>query len=258
MVFILPYSRQEFRRGVADVKHPRMVRRGYDIIWLMIIELFHEHHHFWTPERKRSLYLGLLLVVLALVIQINAGEHSARYAMSAPAAGDLFLDNLPIWHIGFVIVIIAILFWVFSCLLLVVHPSRLLFAIKAIALFIIFRAFFMNLTHLGLYPGAAMPGDQNVGWGFYRHLTFEGNFFFSGHTGFPFLLALIFWDNNFWRRFFVLATFFFAAAVLLAHVHYSIDVFAAPFIVYGIFAITAKYFPKDHALLLKAIERVVK
>jgi hypothetical protein len=226
MVFILPYSRQEFRRGVADVKHPRMVRRGYDIIWLMIIELFHEHHHFWTPERKRSLYL--------------------------------FLDNLPIWHIGFVIVIIAILFWVFSCLLLVVHPSRLLFAIKAIALFIIFRAFFMNLTHLGLYPGAAMPGDQNVGWGFYRHLTFEGNFFFSGHTGFPFLLALIFWDNNFWRRFFVLATFFFAAAVLLAHVHYSIDVFAAPFIVYGIFAITAKYFPKDHALLLKAIERVVK
>jgi len=220
---------------------------------LVMKDLFSEHRGFWTPERKRSLYLGLLLVVLALVIQINAGRHSARYAMIAPATGDLFLDNLPIWHIGFVIVIIAILFWIFSCLLLVRHPSRLLFAIKAIALFIIFRAFFMNLTHLGLYPGAAMPGAGNMGWGFYRHLTFEGNFFFSGHTGFPFLMALIFWDSNFWRRFFILATFFFGAAVLLAHVHYSIDVFSAPFIVYGIFVITSRYFPKDRALLPKSM-----
>jgi membrane-associated phospholipid phosphatase len=36
---------------------------------------------------------------------------------------------------------------------------------------------------------------------------------------------------------------FFGASVLLAHVHYSIDVFAAPFIVYGVFVIAAKVFP---------------
>jgi hypothetical protein len=36
--------------------------------------------------------------------------------------------------------------------------------------------------------------------------------------------------------------------VLLAHVHYSIDVFAAPFIVYGMYVITAKLFPRDYAL----------
>ena len=37
--------------------------------------------------------------------------------------------------------------------------------------------------------------------------------------------------------------------LLLAHVHYSIDVFAASLIVYGIFTITKKLFPADYALV---------
>ena len=78
--------------------------------------------------------------------------------------------------------------------------------------------------------------------------TFQGNFFYSGHTAFPFLLALIFWDNKYLRYLFLFLTVFFGASVLLAHVHYSIDVFAAPFIVYGMFIITTRLFPHDYAL----------
>ena len=62
-------------------------------------------------------------------------------------------------------------------------------------------------------------------------------------------MALIFWDDDFWRPFFLAAAVVFGASVLLAHVHYSIDVFAAPFIVYGIFAIAQRTFKKDYALM---------
>jgi len=148
----------------------------------------------------------------------------------APPESDLFLDNLPVVNLGFLIVGVTILFWICSCFFLITRPHYLLFGIKAIALFVIFRAFFMNLTREGIYPGGVVPSAANTGFGFYHLLTFQGNLFFSGHTAFPYLLALIFWDEKFWRRFFIVATIVFGAAVLLAHVHYSIDVFAAPFI----------------------------
>lgn len=62
-------------------------------------------------------------------------------------------------------------------------------------------------------------------------------------------MALIFWDN--FRARFVLITlsFVFAVAVLLAHIHYSIDVLAAPFMAYGIFGIAKRLFPRDYKLI---------
>jgi hypothetical protein len=213
------------------------------------MNVLRDHARFWDSERRQSIYWGVLLFCCAIIVQVVAGHYSSAQSASAPAVGDLLLDHLPVLPLAFIIVIGAIIFWTFSALLLISAPNRLLFGIKAIALFIICRAFFMNLTHLGLYPGAASPGIHNFGWKFYNEITFQGNLFFSGHTGFPFLMALIFWDSDCWRRLFIGASIFFGAAVLLAHVHYSIDVFAAPFMAYGVFAITAKYFPEDHALL---------
>jgi hypothetical protein len=212
------------------------------------MDIFRNHRHFWTKERKRSLATGIFILCLAVIVQVAAGHYSSRQAALAPAVGDILLDHLPVLPLDFIIVIVAIIFWIFSSLLLVFKPDHLLFGIKAIAFFIICRAFFMDLTHLGLYPNAASPGIHNLGWGFYHEVTFQGNLFFSAHAGFPFLMALIFWGNNGWRRFFIMASIFFGAAVLLAHVHYSIDVFAAPFMTYGIFVIATKCFPEDYAL----------
>ncbi len=193
--------------------------------------------------------MGLLLIALSLVVQVSAGRYSTRTATSANFAGDLFLDNLPVVNLDFVIVQGALLFWILSWLLLGLKPHYLLFGIKVAALFIIFRAFFINLTHLGIYPKQIFFDPPDIGYGLYKLVTFQGNFFFSAHTGFPFLMALIFWREKLWRKIFLLATVFFAASVLLAHVHYSIDVFAAPFITYGIFKISTKLFSADYAIL---------
>lgn len=211
--------------------------------------VFKEHKGFWTPTRKRSMWLGVLLLTLAVILQIILGRFSSRVAVAAPGVRDIFLDHLPLINLDSVIVGGAIILWGFAWILLIVHPRYLIFSAKAIALYIISRAFFMSLTHVGPYPNEYAPGPHNDGYGLYHLLTFQGNFFYSGHTAFPFLLALIFWDNRYLRYLFLILTVLFGASVLLAHVHYSIDVFAAPFIVYGMFVITTKLFPGDYALV---------
>lgn len=214
--------------------------------------IFKEHHNFWTSERCHSLYLGILLLALAFVVQISAGNYSARSAARAPFVGDLFLDNLPVVNFGRAIIEGMIFFWAFILFLLCLRPRYLLFGIKAIALFAIFRAFFISLTHIGIYPEQITLGGGGPVAGLYGLFTFQGNFFFSGHTGLPFLFALIFWRERLARRAFLVVSLFFGASVLLAHVHYSIDVFAAPFITYGIYRIAARLFPKDYELTLSS------
>jgi len=215
---------------------------------MFLTKIFPKNKGFWTEERKRSFYLALLLLALALVIQVEAGSYSARRAVTASFASDLFLDNLPVWNLSFVIVQGAIIAAVLSIILFMSKPKYLIFGTKAVALFVIVRSFFLNLTHIGIYPHNDF-GAHGIGSGLYKSITFNGNFFFSGHTGLVFLLALIFWREKLWRRLYLALCIFFAVTVLLAHVHYSIDVFAAPFITYGVFKIAERFFPKDYAIM---------
>lgn len=210
---------------------------------------FCNYKGFWPPARKNSMYVGIALLMLAVLLQITVGHYSSVWSAAASPAHDIFLDHSPVVDLDGIIVAGAITLWVAAWLLLIYEPKYLIFGTKAIALFIISRVFFMSLTHLGAYPVHASPGPENMGFNLYHQLTFQGNFFYSGHTAFPFLLALIFWDRRILRYLFLALTVFFGATMLLAHMHYSIDVFSAPFIVYGMYVITSKLFPDDYALL---------
>jgi len=210
---------------------------------------FSEHKGFWTRENKRSFALSILFLILALIIQFLAGRHSATVAARSNFAGDLFLDNLPVVNLDILIVQGAILMWAGGALLLALRPRYLLFGLKAIALFIIVRSISINLTHIGIYPHQAVLDTDDLGYSLYSLFAFQGNYFFSGHTGLPFLMALIFWPNKFWRSLFFIISAVFGVTMLLAHVHYSIDVFAAPFITYGIFKISEYLFARDYALI---------
>jgi hypothetical protein len=211
--------------------------------------IFADHRNFWTAERKRSFWLGLLFLILALLIQSGAGRYSARSALNASFAGDLILDNLPTVNLDFLIIQGAIILWAVSSILLGLRPRYALFGMKAVALFIVVRSISINLTHIGIYPHQAVFDSTAYGYSLYSLFSFQGNFFFSGHTGLPYLMALVFWQNDFWRRFFITVSVVFASSVLLAHSHYSIDVFAAPFITYGIYRIAQQIFPRDFSYL---------
>ncbi len=213
------------------------------------MNIFKEHIGFWNKERKESLLTGILFSILALVIQNFAGRYSAKSATNI--VGDIFLDNLPTIDFTRVIVDGAFFIAILATILLVLKPKHTLFALKVIPLLIITRSFFVTLTHLGIYPNQIVLGD-GVFDRIYVFLNMQDGFFFSNHTGLPFLLALIFWYEKPWRYFFFAVSATFGAVVLLAHVHYSIDVFAAPFITYGIFKFAElELFKKDYAIMVE-------
>ncbi|MBI4085889.1 MAG: hypothetical protein HY433_01435 [Candidatus Liptonbacteria bacterium] len=208
--------------------------------------LFREHKGFWNKRNKASLYTGILFLAVSLVMNFFAGRYSAKSATNF--VGDLFLDNMPTINFDYIIVEGAFLAIIASIVLLILKPRYLLFSLKAVAIFNITRSFFVSLTHIGIYPQQIILGDSPIER-LYMFLNLQDGFFFSAHTGMPLLMALIVWHDKFWRYFFIAASALFAVAVLFAHVHYSIDVFAAPFMTYGVFKIARALFRKDYALV---------
>jgi len=118
---------------------------------------------------------------------------------------------------------------------------------KSAALFVTVRAVFISLTHLAVPPPRVAP-DQNDLTELLAFLSSDGDLFFSGHTGLPLLMALIFWDRRSVRMGFVAATALEGISVLLAHIHYSIDVLGALFITPTILRLAERWFPRDRAL----------
>ncbi|KAB2845817.1 MAG: hypothetical protein F9K45_03180 [Melioribacteraceae bacterium] len=64
--------------------------------------------------------------------------------------------------------------------------------------------------------------------------------FFSGHTSTLFLLFLII-ENKKLKLMFLILTISVAICVLIQHVHYTVDVIAAPFFTYGSFILAQKF-----------------
>jgi hypothetical protein len=205
------------------------------------------HREFWTQAHRRSLYVGLILLALACAVQIGASHYSARSATNF--VGDIFLDNIPAVDVDFIIVDGAFVFLIIAIALAIIKPKYLLFGLKATALFIIVRGFFITLTHIGIYPHQLHVAHDLPGQAIYNLTNDQANFFFSGHTGMPLLFAFIMWPEKPWRYLFMATSCVMAVSVLLARVHYSIDVFAAPFMTYCIFQIAIKLFPEDFALI---------
>lgn len=205
----------------------------------------------FKSEWLRSFLGALLLLGLSFVSQHFATVYALSYSTrpTSTYVGDLLLDNLPILNLNFIIIEVALFAIVFGTLFVVFfRPRYIIFSIKALAIFIAVRALFMSLTHVGIYPGYIMPGDGFFG-DIYSYFNMQTGFFFSGHTGIPILMALIFWKRPLERTVGLILAFVFAVSVLIAHIHYSIDVLAAPFMAYGIFKIAHYLFFRDFKLI---------
>lgn len=208
---------------------------------LFFLKVIHRWKELLKEKKFRmSLIAGMGVLLLAYFVNFKA----ALYTNSIPvlSVGDLILDNTPTVNLSFMYTF-GIFFTVFMVIIypLIFKPELVPFAAKTVGMFIITRAFFISLTHLGAPIDYFMLPQLEDQPGVFK-LFYMNDLFFSGHTGFPFLAALLFWENKTIRVFFVLMSIAQAITVLLMHVHYSIDVFSAYFITYTIYVVSDKIF----------------
>jgi len=202
-------------------------------------EIIQKHKFHWKQKNfLLKVFFGVILLLISLYVNVIANSYSTLHA--SKAVTDIILDNLPVidvdglysWGIAIFIIVLG--------MVLVSEPKWLPFVLKSLAMFIFVRALFMSLTHL-----APPAGNILIGSDLTNRLSSGSDLFFSGHSGLPFLVSLIFWDKKLIRYLFIVLAFLGGTIVLLGHIHYSIDVFSALFIAFGIYHISRNIFRKD-------------
>jgi hypothetical protein len=113
---------------------------------------------------------------------------------------------------------------------LIKAPERILLALQCYGLMVILRVIAMYLMPLEA-PSTLLPLNDPFVQLFGEGTILEKDLFFSGHTATLFLLFLLIEKRNL-KIIFLIFTILVGVFVILQHVHYSIDVFVAPFFAY--------------------------
>lgn len=113
---------------------------------------------------------------------------------------------------------------------LIRRPDAMLLTLTAYTLLLLVRIVVMYVVPFGSPEGMIVLVDPVAGIG--PGSALENDLFFSGHTATMFLMFLTAASARL-RRFFLGLTVALGLMLLLQHVHYTVDVLAAPFFAYG-------------------------
>jgi len=167
----------------------------------------------------------LVLILMALANFLNYVETRDGVVLNDPLLNLFEPVNLTWLTFGLIYISLVIALTAF-----IRNPELLLTAFQSYILMTVFRITAMYFFTLN--PPVKMiplvdPFVEFFGTG--QLLTKD--LFFSGHTATLFLLFLL-TNLKYLKIFFLISTMIVGITVLLQHVHYSIDVFAAPFFAY--------------------------
>ncbi len=207
--------------------------------------LIQKHAALWqNRDYLRSMIAGMLMLLTGLAAAAAAWFYLLRTNVHPVTPPDLFLDLLPVTGMENVLVWGVPLLLSFVICSMLLYPERIPLVLGATGALFLTRSFFVVLTPMGIRPDQAVTQTQ----GMFQQMAYgSSDFFFSGHVSFPFLLGLVFWNQPWIRITMFGASGIFAVAVLLAHTHYSIDVFSVPFIVPTIHRLSVSLF--NHSLV---------
>jgi len=174
-----------------------------------------------------ALSLGLLSIVLSHV-EVRRGVVLADPLLAALPPRDFTWITFALIYANLAV----------GVLRLAPSPRALLTGVRAYTLLVLFRATTMLLVPLEPPPGMIALRDP-----FAEHVVaapvLTRDLFFSGHTATLFLVYLTARDAQ-TKRFFLACAAAVAVFVLWQHVHYTIDVVAAPAFAYASFALASR------------------
>ncbi len=196
--------------------------------------------NFLTEKRNKS-ELVITVLLLAVILTVLANFLNFIEAREGVVLSDPILNLFNPINLTWLIFALIYISIIAGVITLWNNPKRLLFAIQLYILMVVVRMAAMYL--LPLEPPAAMiilkdPFVEFFGTG----QTLTKDLFFSGHTATLFILLLVS-EKKIIKAVFLINTMLVAIAVLLQHVHYTIDVFAAVFFTYTCYVIIKKIKP---------------
>lgn len=207
------------------------------------------HIRIWTSRDYLTQFIPTVLVLIFALNRISL--FMVNYVERRPGAvlHDPLLarfDAIDMTWLAFGLIYGGLVFGIGH---LYYHPKRLILAIHAYTVMITFRAIAMYFLPLAPPEGMIPLTDPMVEFLGSDGVTLTKDLFFSGHTSTMFILYVASVSTRI-RTLFLLSTFGVAACVLIQKVHYSIDVFAAPFFAYGSLRVVGLM----HAILHRYVE----
>jgi membrane-associated phospholipid phosphatase len=189
----------------------------------------------FLSSKKNRTELIITIILLAIVLFsltrfLNYVESRNGFSFDDPIL-ELFNPIDLTWFI-FILIYGSLLT---AIVYLFPNAEKLLFAVQLYTIMVIVRIIAMWLMPLNPPDQMIMLVDPFVEF-FGTGKTLTKDLFFSGHTATLFILFLS-TDNRILKTVFLASTIGVAVSVLLQHVHYSIDVFAALFFTYTCFHI---------------------
>ena len=191
---------------------------------------------FKVKKFRIEFFVTLLLLILFLVLLanfLNYVEARKGIVLNDPVL-NLFEPVDLTWltfSLIYVSLFIAIIF-------LIKNPSKLIIAFQGYIILTLVRIAVMYLVPLNPPAGMISLNDPFVEY-FGTGQLLTKDLFFSGHTATIFLFYLVS-EKKLLKIVFLISTIIVGISVLLQHVHYAIDVVAAPFFALGAYRLAFK------------------
>jgi hypothetical protein len=200
----------------------------YKIVWIEYLSISQKQFSFWLSVA----YLTVVLIILPIFLEYI--ETRRGFLLEDPLL-NLFSPIDLTWF-TFLLIYVSLAAAVIN---FSVTPRLFHTAILTYSIVVTFRIIAMYMLPLNPPQNIILLNDPFVQlFGTGEILTKD--LFFSGHTSTLFMLYLIA-ENKFYKKLFLISTVVVALSVIIQHVHYTIDVFAAPFFTYTAYKITGKF-----------------
>jgi len=189
---------------------------------------------FFNNKRNRTEFI--LTVVLLAILMISFSKFiqfiESRKGVVLPDPLLNLFSPVNLTWLTFALIYLSIIVFLIS---VIKDPLKLMTALQAYGLMVLIRTIAMYLVPLEPPETLLLLNDPFVQL-FGKGEILTKDLFFSGHTATLFLLFLL-TKNKILKIIFLMSAVTVGIAVLLQHVHYSIDVFIAPFVAYSAFKI---------------------
>lgn len=192
----------------------------------------------FLKEKRNRFELVITLFLLAVVLTSLANFLNyveARKGVLLPDPLLNLFNPIDLTWLTFALIYVSI---VVAIVTLFKNPSRLVFAIQLYTLMVAVRIIAMYLMPFDPPSSMIILNDPFVEY-FGTGQTLTKDLFFSGHTATLFILFLVS-ENKMIKTVFMISTIAVAISVILQHVHYSIDVFAAVIFTYTCYKLLIK------------------